>query len=347
MKNYIKFIAFSAIFIAVFGVSISVFPVTADAAISWGDYYGYNKPTYVYDFYNYHSSPVYYPVAQPVYYQQPIVYSYPSYPAITASCFADRTTSYTRSNVEWYVTASGGNGSYSYVWSGTEDLVGRGTSVTKKYYNPGIKTASVIVGSGSQSINVACSNSINVLDDSFAIRPIYYQQPVVVQASPTYVVAQNNVANNLDIGCYADPISVSSNQPVTWSAEVSGGSAPYTYSWSGSDNLSGNQSSILKYYSSTGDKSAIVTVTSADGKTGTRACSNAVAVRPSSTYASASRTVAPAQTVTTNNDEIINNRYSAAALFSLSNVPWGWVAVLVILVLFATVLYLIFNRKKI
>jgi Mg2+ and Co2+ transporter CorA len=31
----------------------------------------------------------------------------------------------------------------------------------------------------------------------------------------------------------------------------------------------------------------------------------------------------------------------------LKNVPWGWVAILIILVLFATVVYLIFNRPKI
>jgi hypothetical protein len=31
----------------------------------------------------------------------------------------------------------------------------------------------------------------------------------------------------------------------------------------------------------------------------------------------------------------------------LSNIPWGWVAVLIILVLFGTVLYLLFNKHKI
>jgi Mg2+ and Co2+ transporter CorA len=34
-------------------------------------------------------------------------------------------------------------------------------------------------------------------------------------------------------------------------------------------------------------------------------------------------------------------------LFSLQNIPWGWVAILIILVLFATVLYLLFNKEKI
>ena len=40
------------------------------------------------------------------------------------------------------------------------------------------------------------------------------------------------------------------------------------------------------------------------------------------------------------------NALSAASLFSLANIPWGWVSILVILLLFATVLYLIFNKSK-
>lgn len=197
--------------------------------------------------------------------------------------------------------------------------------------------------------------------------PVVYQQPVVrqpivVQAptvvSPIYLQTNQTYALNgnasLDIGCFADPISVSANQPTTWRAEVTGGLAPFTYSWTGSDGLTGTQSTILKYYSNSGDKSAIVSVTSADGKSGTRACSNAVAVRPATKYVT--RTVvtqpvaqAPAEQPSTQSvsQQPSNTQYSAAALFSLSNVPWGWVAVLVILVLFATVLYLLFNRKKI
>ncbi|MCX6719119.1 MAG: hypothetical protein NTZ38_01960, partial [Candidatus Taylorbacteria bacterium] len=142
-------------------------------------------------------------------------------------------------------------------------------------------------------------------------------------------------------------------------------------SWSGSDGLNGSGSSVTKYYSTNGEKSAIVTITSADGKTGTHACSNQLAVRNvSNTYAyvapikssnsgsqTQSQTNQNGQTQTqTNNQDGSQTQataqngaqaQTASALFSLNNVPWGWVAMLVILVLFATVLYMLFNRQKI
>ncbi len=37
----------------------------------------------------------------------------------------------------------------------------------------------------------------------------------------------------------------------------------------------------------------------------------------------------------------------AASFFSLASIAWGWVALLIILVLFITVIYLIMNRHKI
>ena len=135
--------------------------------------------------------------------------------------------------------------------------------------------------------------------------------------------------------------------PSTLSVRVCGGVAPYTYSWTGSDGLSGSGSSIIKIYGTSGQKSAIVTVTSADGKTGTRACSNTLAVgRPAGSYVARATTNTTVTTPVVNSNQT-NNGQSAAALFSLQSVPWGWVAILVILVLFATVLYLIFNRPKI
>ena len=49
-------------------------------------------------------------------------------------------------------------------------------------------------------------------------------------------------------------------QPVNFSAIVGGGVSPYTYSWSGTDGLSGSSSSINKAYNSIGTKTASVTV---------------------------------------------------------------------------------------
>ncbi len=173
-------------------------------------------------------------------------------------------------------------------------------------------------------------------------QPIYqqpvYQQPVyqqpIIQQGPTYVSSN---ASGLQVGCYSDPSDARINQPVVWNVEVTGGAAPYTYSWTGSDGLTGTGATIIKYYESSGAKNAIVSVTSADGRSTTWACSNTVVVRGSG--AAAPRTtpvVVPATPV-----------LGASALFSLNNIPWGWVALLVILVLFATVMYLLFNKTKI
>ena len=149
-----------------------------------------------------------------------------------------------------------------------------------------MKTASVTVYSNGQSVSVNCLSTVNVYGSYAYQQPVVYQQPIVYQQPTTYVqqptIAYNQPSNGLDIGCYADPTTAVANQPVTWSAEATGGVGPYTYTWSGSDGLSGSGSSITQYYATGGDKSAIVTVTSADGQSGTRACSNSLAVRSTS-----------------------------------------------------------------
>lgn len=329
----------------VFGV-ITILPGNANA---YYDYYP--SPFGSYDSYQYGYNSVYtspiivqQPVytAQPVYVTQPVVVQQPivQYQSLNATCSASAVynQNYYTASVTWTVNPTGGNGYYNYSWSGTDGLSGSSRSVYYNYSTYGLKYASVNVYSNGQSINVNCS-------------PVNINQPIYQTAyQPIY---QSSLATNrdLDIGCFADPVNATVNQPVNWSAEVTGGVAPYTYSWSGSDSLSGNQSSVVKYYSNSGSKNAIVTVTSADGRTGVKACSNALAI--ADPYkASLAKTVkavdevavtkTPTTPVSTN-----ANSLTAASLFSLNNVPWGWVAVLIILVLFFTVMYLLFNRKKI
>ncbi len=326
-------------------------------------------------------TPVYYPVYQQQYQTQsyPVYQQYQQYPQyqqyqnLQVSCYSNVASSYTGSQVTWSASASGGTGSYNYSWSGTDGLYGYSSSVSKLYYSNGYKYGSVTVTSGNQTITQNCTNSVQISDSYYQG---YNQQ---AYSYPTqYVTYNNNTQNTLDIGCYADPMTSTVNQPITWSAEVTGGIAPYTYSWSGSDSLSGSQSSVTKYYSSSGQKSAIVSVTSADGKTGTHACSNQLAVRNvSSSLAYASTPTSPTtqtqsqtnQSGTTQTQSQNNSgsqaqssqttttaqasatpapqAQTAAAIFSLGNVPWGWVAILIILVLFGTVLYMLFNRQKI
>jgi len=246
--------------------------------------------------------------------------NYNYYSPLSVTCNANNANYNNGNSVTWNAYPSGGNGSYSYSWSGTDGIYGSNQSVYFNYSNPGSKYAYVTVYSNGQSITQACG-TVNVGGYGY-----------------------NNNNNGLDVACYSDPTTARVNQPATWRAEVTGGVAPYTYSWTGTNGLSGSDSTLIKYYDSVGEKSAIVTIKSADGRTATRACSTALTVRSAGSVAPAT----PAQpAVQPAPQQQQDNGLSAAALFSLKNVPWGWVAILVILVLFATVVYLIFNRPKI
>jgi len=290
---------------------------------TYGSSYSYNQPVY--------TQPVYVQQPAPVVYQQQPVYTYPLY----VSCSPSSTYGVVGSPVTWTANVSGGAGFYTYAWSGTDGLYGSNETAYFSYSYPGFKTATVTVYSNGQSMTQSCSDGVSVSG-------AYYQQvSQPVYAQPVYSQPVSSNYNGLDVGCYADPTTAGINQPVTWSAEVTGGAAPYTYSWTGSNDISGTAATVIKYYQTSGSKNAIVTVTSADGRTATHACSNTVTVR-SNAAPSVRQPVQQAPAPQANN----GNPLSAASLFSLSNIPWGWVTVLIILVLFATVIYLMFNKPK-
>jgi len=239
------------------------------------------------------------------------------YAPLSVSCSSPTSGTSVGGSVRWNAYAAGGNGSYRYTWTGTDGLGGSSQTIYRTYSIPGTKYAAVTVWSDGQSFTQNCSNAVTV--GGYA--PAYYP-----------------ASGGLSIACYSDPRTVTVNQPATWITEVTGGAAPYSYVWTGTDDLTGNTSSVIKYYGTTGNKTAVITVTSADGRSESRACSTSVTVR-----AAGSAVTTPAAPA----DADDNGDLSAAALFSLKNVPWGWVAVLIILVLFATVIYLIYNRPKI
>lgn len=265
--------------------------------------------------------------------QQPQYPTYPTYPQypnyyspLSASCVVNTNYSPLGTGVTWSASATGGNGYYNYSWSGTDGVYGYGQAISYTYNSPGTKYASVTVTSNGQTITQPCSNFVTVGGPSVSG---YYG----------YSTNYNSNASGLDVACYPDPSTASINQPVNWRAEVTGGTGQYTYSWAGSNDLTGNASSVIKYYSTAGQKSAIVTVVSSDGRASTRACSATLTVR------GAAAAPAPVQQPTQVTSSQTN--LTGASIFSLSGIPWGWVAVLIILVLFATVMYLLFNKPKI
>lgn len=94
-------------------------------------------------------------------------------------------------------------------------------------------------------------------------------------ASETYIVscvgpggsATDNVIVNisgssLTASCSVSPVSALAGESVTWTAYPEGGTGSYSYSWSGTNGLSGDIKSVTPTYTSAGTKSASVTVTS-------------------------------------------------------------------------------------
>lgn len=73
------------------------------------------------------------------------------------------------------------------------------------------------------------------------------------------------------VSCEASPNPARVKAPVTWTAQISGREPPYTYSWSGSESLSGVTKEVVKTYDNIGFKTAFVSVT-AEGDTKTAYC---------------------------------------------------------------------------
>lgn len=131
--------------------------------------------------------------------------------------------------------------------------------------------------------------------------------------------------------CSVSPASGSVGTEFTWSANsVTGGTGSYTYSWSGTDGLSGTGQSVRKSYSSAGSKTGSVAITSG-GNTQTVTCYSSttnsgggsggsggggVTVGPDLTAGSVSPTSATAGTAKTFSAVISNTNASTGAGFT-------------------------------
>ncbi|MES2216511.1 MAG: hypothetical protein V4481_04420 [Patescibacteria group bacterium] len=300
------------------------------------------SPSYSYPSYSY---PDYsYPTYAPSYYQQPTYQSYYVAP-LTVSCVANTSFAPIGSQVVWSARVSGGNGYYSYLWTGTEGLYGYNQSVAMGYRVPGSKEASVAVTSNGQSTRAICGPiTIGA--------PVYQPAPLPVPIPPTYPqYPQYPTGPAIDVACYATPAKAKIGQPVTWTAQVQEAVPVASFSWTGTNGLVGSQPSITKYYTSAGAKKATISITLVDGRTSTLSCGAGVTVSSPvnvvAVTAAPPTFIYPPQTAQPVMDPYGVSAQAAAPFFSLNNVPWGWVAFFIILVLFVTVIYLIFNRYKI
>lgn len=104
----------------------------------------------------------------------------------------------------------------------------------------------------------------------------------------------------LSVSCSASPASVMVGQSTTWAAFPFGGIGSYTYSWSGTDSLSGTSVNVAKSYSTVGTKTGTVTVTSGSQSVSVN-CSNSVTATapvPAVSFVASPASIAPGSSST-------------------------------------------------
>jgi len=155
-------------------------------------------------------------------------------------------------DVTWRAYASGGNGSYTYDWSGMESLDGNSRNVSWSYDHTGTKRATVTVTSQNQVASASCTAKV---EDNY---------------NYDYNYNYDHDYNNLSVYCYTNPANPQVDQEMRWFCNVSGGDGDYRYDWSGSEGLNSSSRSPYMVYNTPGSKSATVVVRDGDGNRTTR-----------------------------------------------------------------------------
>ncbi len=83
---------------------------------------------------------------------------------VGGSCSASPGSITSGQSSTWTATPSGGDGAYTYVWSGTDSLAGTSQSVIKTYTSVGTKSGSVAITSAGSSKTISCSNTVTVIN---------------------------------------------------------------------------------------------------------------------------------------------------------------------------------------
>jgi hypothetical protein len=165
---------------------------------------------------------------------------------LVVSCNVNPSEAETGDYLNWSANATGGTGSYTYSWSGTDGLYGNVANVSKSYNDEGTKTGYITVTSGTQTVTQSCTARID--DDN-----------------------NSNSNDDLDVSCYASPEDPQIGERVRWYVDVDGGDGDYDYDWNGTDGLNSSSRSPSMTYYSYGSKRATVEVES-DGESETATC---------------------------------------------------------------------------
>jgi len=159
--------------------------------------------------------------------------------SLQVSCSATPANAAIGSPVKWLATALGGNASTTYAWTGDDGLSAATSSFFKSYSLSGLKWANVT-----------------------AYTPVASSTDTLTAANNCSVTVGSSTTTAPEAVCFALPSTASTNEAVTWTVVPRGGTGSFTYSWSGTDGLSGSGASFAKNYSSAGSKTGNVTVTS-------------------------------------------------------------------------------------
>lgn len=183
-------------------------------------------------------------------------YVYP----LQVSCHPNTYVAQANTVVVWSASGYGGNGNYTYSWSGTDGLSGNTISVLNNYSTAGTKTASLTVTSSDGQTVTANCGSLYVYPPQGSYNPYY---------------------GSLSGSCSANVSSAQVGTTIDWSAYAVGGNGVYTYSWSDSDGYTSFGQYLSRFYTYAGQKNMTLTITS-NGESITRTCS--VYIIPSATY---------------------------------------------------------------
>ncbi len=120
---------------------------------------------------------------------------------LTAYCYPNITSAAIGATITWTSVVYGGNGVYSYTWSGDESLYGYSSSIAKTYAYAGTKYATLNVYSAGlvTTVNCGSTNITNYQNYQNYQNYPYNQQNSSVLTFPTNTT---NYTNNQVLGYY-------------------------------------------------------------------------------------------------------------------------------------------------
>ncbi|PIQ68537.1 MAG: hypothetical protein COV91_03725 [Candidatus Taylorbacteria bacterium CG11_big_fil_rev_8_21_14_0_20_46_11] len=184
--------------------------------------------------------------------------------SLSVSCSPIPTSARVGDSILWFASIRGGSGGYQYFWSGTDGLTGNASSARFSYSSAGTKYGTVTVVSEGQAVTVGCTDPV-----------------VISYGRNDNISSQTPSTSGFGISCYPADEKILTGESGTWLAVTSGlpATGTITYTWDGTDGLTGTGPMAFKAYTTNGRKFAILTVTSG-GKKATSACTSSISVAP-------------------------------------------------------------------